>query len=902
MVPEVDVLLSDGTAVHLRPIRPQDAPSLVAMHSRFSERTRYLRYFSAHPRIPERELRRFVNVDHHDREALVIELGDRLIAVGQYERLGEESEQAEVAFEVEDAYQGKGAGSILLEHLAAAARDAGLTRFVAEVLPVNAAMLRVFADAGYEVQRQYADGMVHLTFPIAPTEQSLAVQWHREQVTEARSIARLLAPRAIAVYGVRRDGRGIGARLLRHLASFAGPVYPIHPSAFTLPDPSRPDDSPAPSRVPAYPSLSRVPGPVDLAVVAVPADSIMSSVRDAAAAGVAGLVVFSAGFAEAGPAGAARQDELLRACRAAGMRLIGPYSLGIANNDPAVRLNATLAETLPAPGRLGLFTQSGALGVALLAEAGRRGLGVASFVCVGNRADVSGNDLLQYWQSDPATDVVLLYLETVGNPRKFARLARRLGRDKPVVTVASPFRPPALAALRAGGRTAGGAAQRRAGTALRADQDAAGEGGAVPAQGADPHGVTTLFDQSGVIRVDTVPEMFDVAVLLANQPLPAGSRVGIVTNSSALGALTAGSCVPAGLRVGRGYPVDVGSQAAPDEFSAALACALGDGEVDALLVACAPPLPDAPGARLDGGFAAAVATAARNGVKPVVATLLAAAPPAGVPGYPSVEEAVRALGRVARYAQWRRTPEGEVPELSHVDVEAARTAGTAEELLAAYGVPVLPSRLVAGADAAVAAAAELGYPVVLKVADPALRHRVDLGAVRLDLADADAVRRACAELDRLFAIRTALIVQSQVAPGTSWVVEVVEDPSFGPIVGFGPGGVLGDLVGDRAWRAAPLTVQDAASLVRQPKAAPLLFGHRGAPPGAVDAVVDLLLRVGRLADEQTRVRQLRLNPVLVRPDGVSVLHATVHYGQELPRLDSGPRRLASWFGGGDQLA
>ncbi|MEN3306535.1 MAG: hypothetical protein V7603_2737 [Micromonosporaceae bacterium] len=845
MVPGADVLLSDGTSAHMRPIRPPDADSIVAMHSRFSERTRYLRYFSPYPRIPERDLARFVNVDHHDREALVIELGDRLIAVGRYDRLGPEADEAEVAFVVEDAYQGKGIGSILLEHLAAAAAGAGLTRFVAEVLPVNGPMLRVFADAGYQVQRQYADGVVHLTFPIAPTEQSLAVQWRREQVTEARSLARLLAPRAVAVYGVRRDGNGIGATLLRHLASFTGPVYPIHRSASTL------------HGFTAYPRLVDAPGRADLAVVAVPAPAVASTVEDAAAAGVAGLVVVSSGFAEAGPAGSAAQDELLRACRAAGMRLVGPNCLGIANTDPLVRLNATLASALPPGGRIGFFSQSGALGTALLAGAGRRGLGLSSFVSAGNRADVSGNDLLQYWQTDPATDVVLLYLETFGNPRKFARLARRLGRDKPIVAVASQFRPPALVAL----------------------------------PGPDPAGVAALFTQSGVIRVDTVPEMFDVGVLLAHQPLPAGLRVGIVTNSSALGVLAVGACRSSGLTVAGGYPVDVGPQAEPDEFAAALSGAVTDDGIDALVVVCAPPLPPETSSTMDGGFEAAIAGAAGNGDKPVVATFLAGTLPPAVPAYSSVEEAVRALGRVARYAQWRRTPPGRLPELSDVDTEAARRAGTAEELLAAYRIPVLPSHLVVGADAAVEAAGELGYPVVVKAADPALRHRVDLGAVRLDLADAAGVRRACGDLDRLFATGTALIVQAQVAPGTSWVVEVVEDPAFGPIVGFGPGGVIGDLVGDRAWRAAPLTERDAQALVREPKAAPLLLGHRGAAPAQVDAVVDLLLRVGRLADEQTRVRQLRLNPVLARPDGVSVLHASVHYGQSAARLDSGPRRL-----------
>jgi acyl-CoA synthetase (NDP forming)/RimJ/RimL family protein N-acetyltransferase len=864
-----DVLLADGATVHVRPIRPADADAIVALHARFSERTRYLRYFSPYPRIPERDLQRFVNVDHRDREALVVSAGSDLIAVGRYERLGPTADEAEVAVVVEDAHQGRGIGSTLLEHLAAAAQQAGIHRFVAEVLPVNSGMLRVFADAGYQIQREYADGVVHLVFPIAPTEESLAVQWRREQSTEARSIARLLAPRAVALYGARRDGRGIGAAVLRHLRSFAGTVYPIHPSESTV------DDRPA------YRSLVEAPGSVDLAVVAVPAPAVPDALADAAAAGVAGLVVLSAGFAEAGPAGAAAQDELLRAARAAGLRLVGPNCLGVANTDPAVRLNATLAPRLPERGRVGFFSQSGAFGVALLAEADRRGLGLSSFVSAGNRADVSGNDLLQYWQDDPATDVVLLYLETFGNPRKFARLARRLGRHKPIVVVA--------------GQAAHG--ERPVGpgpTEVAVHRERPARPG--------PTEVAALFARSGVIRVDTVPEMFDVGTLLANQPLPAGTRVGIVTNSSALGVLAAGACGGVGLSVT--VSCDVGPQAEPPRFAAALEATMADPEVDALVVVCAPPLPpeeepaESAGSfaagESDRSFAAAVVAVSRAD-KPLVATFLAGSLPPGVPSYPSVEEAVRALGRAAAYAAWRRESPGRVPQLSDVDAEAAQEAAAerapAEVLLAAYGIPVVPSRVVTGTAAAEAAAEELGYPVALKVAGSALRHRQDLGAVRLDLADADEVRRAGTELARLFGADLEIIVQPMVAPGVSCVIEAVEDRALGPIVGFGPGGAVGELLGDQAWRAAPLTDRDAAALVREPKFAPLLFGYRGAAPVDTGALADLLLRVGRLIDEHPEVRHLTVNPVLARPSGASVLHASVHYGLPAGRSDTGPRRL-----------
>jgi acyl-CoA synthetase (NDP forming)/GNAT superfamily N-acetyltransferase len=834
-----DVLLSDGATVHLRQIQPEDAPKIVDMHSRFSERTRYLRYFSPYPRIPERDLRRFVEVDHRDREALVAELGDRLIAVGRYERLGPRSPDAEVAFVVEDAHQGRGVGSVMLEHLAEAARGSGITRFVAEVLPTNGAMLRVFADAGYQVQRRYSDGVVHLSFPIAPTERSREVLQRREHRTEARSIARLLTPRGIAVYGASTGGSGIGAALLRHVreGGFPGGIYPVHRDAAEL------------DGLSAYRSAADAPGPVDLAVVAVPAPAVPDVVADAAAAGAYGLVVVSAGFAEAGPEGARAERELIRAAHAAGMRVVGPNCLGVANTDPGVRLNATLAPRLPTAGRVGFFSQSGALGVALLAEAGRRGLGLSSFVSAGNRADVSGNDLLQFWQDDPATDVVLLYLESFGNPRKFARLARRVGRTKPVVAVAQPARDRVL----------------------------------------EPAAVAALFARSGVIRVDTVAELFDVGVLLAGQPLPAGRRVGVVTNSSALGGLAVAACTANGLAVAPGHPRSVPAQAGADAFAEALAGAVADACVDALVTVFAPPLP---GEVADGGaaHAAAVTAAVVAGEKPIVATFLLGERPAGVPAYPSVEEAVRALARVCAYADWLRQPAGAVPEPAGVPESAAGlVTSSAEELLGAYGIEVEPSLPAGSVEAALAVADRLAYPVVLKSATPGLRHRLDLGAVRLGLDTPDALRRAYREIAAGFG--PDVLVQRLVRAGVACVVEVVEDPTFGPVVGFGLGGVATELLADRAWRAVPMTDRDAATLVDEPRAAPLLRGYRGAEPVDRAALADLLSRIGRLVDEHPEVRGLELNPVLARPDGYSVLHASVAFGAPAARPDTGPRRL-----------
>ncbi len=865
---EADVLLSNGSTAHVRPIRPSDGEAIRSMHGRFSERTRYLRYFSPYPRIPDRDLERFVNVDHHDREAFVVELGDQLIAVGRYDRLN--ATEAEVAFVVEDAHQRQGIGSVLLEHLAAAAQEEGIPRFVAEVLPENGPMLRVFSDAGYSVDRAYADGVVHLVFDNAPTEESVRVARDREARTEARSIARLLKPRSVAVFGASTRTPGIGHTLLRNLRAggYTGAIYPIHPRARTV------------QGLPAYRSVRAAPQPVDLAIVAVPAPGVPAIVAECADVGVHGLVIVSSGFAETGPDGARAQREIVREARLLGMRIVGPNCLGIANTDPKVRLNATLAPHLPEPGRVGFFCQSGALGVALLAEAGRRGLGLSTFVSAGNRADVSGNDLLQYWHTDGATDVVLLYLETFGNARKFARVARNIAHDKPVVAVASRRRPPALAEL---------------------------------GPGPDESGVEALFAQSGVVRVDTVGELFDTALLLAYQPLPRGHRVGIVGNSAALGYLAVQACEPAGLTVAPGYPAEVPPTASAADFAAELRAAVADDAVDALVAVFVPPL-----AVPAGRYADLLVAETAGGTKPVVATFVAdgvaestatarlrregpdGTPARGtVPEYRSVEEAVAALGRVARYAAWRRVPVEPVPTPAGIDPDAAQEfvashldyAGPADDLLASYGIPVIPARTVHGREEALRAAADLGYPVALKVASGPMRHRVDLGAVRLNLGTAAEVGRAVTEVEARFGSGVALFIQPMAAPGVACTVEVVEDPAFGPVVGFGLAGVASELIGDHAWRAAPLTRGDAEALIRTPLAAPLLFGHRGAEPVDVDALADLLVRVGLLADSRPEVRRLELNPVLVAPTGVTALHGWVRLGAAGARLDTGPRRL-----------
>ncbi|WP_229686359.1 bifunctional acetate--CoA ligase family protein/GNAT family N-acetyltransferase [Longimycelium tulufanense] len=864
--------MSDGGTVHLRPITPGDAERLIAFHGRLSERTRYLRYFGPYPRMPQRDVRRFTTVDYRDRVALIALLGDDIVAVGRYDRLGG-GDSAEVAFVVADAHQGRGLGSILLEHLAAAARECGLRRFVAEVLAENSQMVRVFRDAGYRVSRALEEGVLHLEFAIDPTEESVAVARAREQAAEARSVHNLLHPRSVAVIGASTDESKIGHAVLRNLlaANFTGPVYPVNAEHRSV------------RGVRAYPSVLDIPDEVDLAVVAVPAAGVDEVMDACLAKGVKALVVVTSGFGERGLDGLTAERRLVAEARAHGMRVVGPNALGVANTHPEVRLNATLAPVLPGRGRVGFFAQSGALGIAILAAAAERGLGLSTFVSAGNRADVSGNDLLQYWETDPATDVVLLYLESFGNPRKFARLARRLGRSKPIVVVKSGRHAvsPALAA-----------------TGVEVDEAS----------------VRALFEQAGVIRVESLAQLFDTALLLAHQALPAGNRVAIVGNSTALGVLAADAALAGGLELAAD-PVDVGSSARPAEFAAAVQRAASQDDVDALVVVFVPPIA-VPGT----SYARALRVALRGSGKPVVSTFLAAegvpaelavpgpdgSPgPGSIPSYPSPERAVLALARVARYARWRSSPQGHFvrpereirPQAARAlvtdwmsDGERRLTDGEAVELLSCYGIDVVPFRVVSDVDAALAAADSLGYPVALKSASPRLRHRGDLVGVRLDLDTPAAVRTGYTALREVSGINE-VYVQRMAPKGVSCVIGLQDDPSFGTLVSFGLSGVASDLLGDRAYRAVPLSDVDVAALVRAPKAAPLLTGYRGAEPADLAALENLVLRVATLAEDVPEVRSLALEPVLASAAGAYVASARITLGPPPSRPDTGPRRL-----------
>ncbi|WP_312856283.1 bifunctional acetate--CoA ligase family protein/GNAT family N-acetyltransferase [Nocardioides pelophilus] len=875
---EADVLLRDGRTAHIRPIRADDEQLMVEFYSRVSDESKYYRFFSPMPTLSERDVRRFTHVDHHDRVALVMLLGGQMIAVGRYDVV--EPKEAEVAFLVEDQHQGRGIGQLLLEHLAQAGRERGVERFTAEVLPDNNRMIQTFRDAGYRVASGYADGVMTLEFPIDPTDTAIGVMHDREHVAESASIHRFFHPSSVAIVGASRRQDTIGQLLVRNLvnADFTGRVYVVNPSASAV------------SGMPAYNSVSEIPDEVEVAIVAVPAEAVTDVVLDCAAKGVHGLIVISSGFAEIGEEGRKRQRHLVGLSRSYGLRLIGPNCLGVINTDPEVSVNASLSSVMPARGRAGFFCQSGALGSAILEKVKNRGLGISTFVSAGNRADVSGNDLLQYWEEDDATEVVMMYLESIGNPRKFSRIARRVSLRKPIVAVRS-------------GRTTQGVPMGHTVRQISAPQAA----------------VDAMFRQAGIIQVDTLEDMFDVAQLLAHQPLPRGRRVAIVGNSDALGLLAADAASAVGLIVNRS--VALGSDATAEDFEDALDEAIDDPDVDSVIAVYIPPLNVS-----SEEVANVLAAVGEQSDKPLVSSFLGAegipellrvpdvagstAGRGSVPSYPAVEAAVRALARVVEYAVWLRTPDGAPADPGEVDTAAARRlvqgilakedeevlldAERCAELLATYGIDLWPAVPVSSLRQAQAEAKRLGWNVVLKATRESIRERPDPQHVWRNIDTASEMKEAWGTLTGSVPnpAEAEFVVQKNAPPGVPLSIRSFEDPLFGPVVSFGISGPIVELLGDWSYRIPPLGEHEVAAMVREVKSSPLLFGYRGADPVDVAAIEQLITKVAHLQNDLPEIRALELSLALAGVDGVTVLTSSVRLAPVRdPRPDSLVRRL-----------
>jgi acetate---CoA ligase (ADP-forming) len=876
----VDAVLRDGGVVRIRPIVPDDRERLYELFQGMGQKSRYFRFFQEKEDLSPRELDYFTNVDYESRMAFVALLDEKMIGVGRYDRDENEPDQAEVAFAVVDAHQSRGIGTQLLQLMTAYARTHGIRGFKALVLPENVQMIRMFRHSGYKIERTMEEGIYSVAFPVAQSKGTRAAEEEREKRAIAASLNPIFYPRSIAVVGASRNAGSIGGRLFHNLihGRFSGPIYPVNPAATYV------------HSVRAYKTVSDIPDPVDLAFIVVPAPLVVPAVKDCAEKGVQGLVVISAGFSETGPEGAVLERQLLETVRSAGMRMVGPNCMGVLNTDPRVVVDGQFSPFFPRPGNVAMSSQSGALGIAILDYANRNGIGISSFVSVGNKADISGNDLLLYWEGDPNTDVIVLYLESFGNPRRFGRLARRIARKKPIIAVKS-------------GRTKAGTRAASSHTGALASADVA---------------VDALFTQAGVIRTATLEGLFDVAVLLASQPIPKGRRVGVLTNAGGPGILAADALeshnleVPefsTGLRAelagglsaeaSTRNPVDMIASAGPDEYRRAIETMLASDEIDSLIVSY---IPAVPGAERAIAEVIRDAAASYEGDKALLSVFMSAENPAEllsddrvkIPTYEFPEAAAVALARVVRYGQWLAKPEGTVPAFEDVQPSVAREVvrkaiermgndgGWLEpeevtEVLGAFGLCLPESTIAATANEAVEFAKGLSGPVAMKLISPSAVHKSDVGGVALNVEGDKAVRDTFKRLMQLTKDATGVMVQEMVEGGLEVLVGMTEDPAFGPLIVFGMGGVLVELVGDVAFRINPVTDLEAAEMVRSIKSARLLDGYRSSPPGDVEALEQVILRVSALAEALPEISEMDLNPVkvLAPGSGVSLVDARI---------------------------
>jgi len=869
-------VLRDGGSIHVRALRPDDRNRLLDHFKGLSQQSRYYRFFGLKRSMTEAELVRLTQLDFVAHVGLVATLrdgtGEHFIGVARYIR-GADPTHAEVAFAVLDEHQGRGIGSILLDHLSRIARASGIVELEADVLGDNNRMLEVFAKSGFKVRRSNASGVIHVAFPTAETDLTLEASSAREWFAAARSVAWILKPRSIAVIGASRDPRKIGGAIVANLQRFGfkGPIYPVNRIGAEV------------QGLRSYGSISAVGEPIDLAVIAVPAEAVEAELDGCVRAGVHSAIVISSGFAEVSDAGRARQQRIFELMRQSGMRMVGPNCIGVINTDPTVRLNATFAPLEPPSGNIGMYSQSGALGIAVLDHARQRNLGLSSFISAGNRADVSNNDLLAYWADDPGTAVIVLYLESVGNPKKFARLARAVASKKPIVAVKS------------GHSTAGSRAAASHSGSL-ASLDVA---------------VDALFEQAGVIRTATLEELFDVSAILSMQPVPTGSRVGVVTNAGGPAILLADACEARGLTLpplghptidklrtflphvgGFTNPIDMTANAGALEYERTIVAVGNDPNVDAVVAIYIPPIVIQPEAAAAG---IARGAAAMPSHKPILTVFLSTAGTpvelsqgarGAIPSYNFPENAAMALAAATRYGRWRARPRGEVLTLGRFARETIRTVvdraleGAATPrwltpidlaiMLRAAGIEVALAERTTVYDAS-AVAERLGYPLVAKAIVPGIVHKSDVGCVILDLDSSAAVTDAVRTLqERTSAIRAELhgvLLQRQIVGGIEMMAGVTSDPTFGPLLTCGLGGTMAELYLDVASRLHPVSDLDADEMVRTLRSSPLLDGYRGTPAGDRRAMNMLMMRLSALVEVVPELVELDLNPVKLLAPG-----------------------------------
>ncbi|MFF7373212.1 bifunctional acetate--CoA ligase family protein/GNAT family N-acetyltransferase [Streptomyces tricolor] len=872
--PAVHALLADGTTVRIRTVVPGDHEQVEQLYEEMSPENLRLRFFTASRRLPGLAADRACAPARPGHRALLAETRGRVVGLAEYE--AGEANTAEVSIAVADGLHHRGVGTLLVEHLVSAARADGITAFTADALSENHKVLRLFADLGLRTARRWAGPEVACTIYLDQSDGYLTAVEERGRAADVASLTPLLMPEAVAVVGAGRTPGSVGRAILHqlHAGGYTGRLFAVNPAAHSI------------LGVPCHPSVSALPRTPDLAVLAVPAAALPETAEECGRAGVRALLVVTAGL------DADQAQALLATCRSHGMRLVGPNCLGISNTDPALSLDATFAARRPRPGTAGVAVQSGGVGIALLDGLSRLGIGVSSFASLGDKYDVSGNDMLQWWESDGRTDLALLHLESFGSPRAFSRTARRVTRRMPVLTVDT-------------GRTAAG---RRA-----AASDPAAAATRPLTRGA-------LFTQAGITATRSIGELLETAALLHAQPLPAASRVAIVTNAGGAGVLTADACAEAGLSLPAptpeliddllavlpdgavvGNPVDATAAVTEAQLTDCVDRVMRYGGIDAVLVAL---VPTAVAAATGEDLVKALTLAPGRRAKPMVVVrlgqdlpveLLPAAESGTIPSYADPQAAARALAHAARRAAWLARPAGTVPDLDGVEAERARTVvedhlaahpgggwlgpRACADLLACYGIPQISWAWAETEDEAVLAADRLRGSdgrVVMKAHWPGLVHKSEQHAVLLDLRGDAQIRGAFRDLRTRFAgLMTGVVLQPLAARGTELCAGVVQDEVFGPLVLFGLGGTATEVLADRAARLAPLTDHDVHDLITAPRCAPLLFGAAGNGPVDLGELEQLLLRLSRMAVDLPQLAEVDFNPVLATSGGVTVLDARV---------------------------
>ncbi|MFC1891766.1 GNAT family N-acetyltransferase [Thermodesulfobacteriota bacterium] len=876
---ETEVILKDGSSMILRPIKRDDAGLWLDFVSGLSKRTKYLRFHSL-PKHTIEDAVRFCTVDYQNSFAVVAETlkeqSSAIVGIGRYYRLPR-WHAAEVAFVIADAYQGKGIGTKLVEWLANVARNNDIDLFEANVLAENREMMKVLRTYGFHITTQLKESVYHVTFSIAKTKRIEKKEDDRERIAVVNSLRHLLYPQSIAIIGASRKEGSIGQLIVKGIMEngYTGILYPVNPNAHAV------------LSVKAYASIHDIPGSVDLAIIAVPAQIVSKVADECGRKGVRVLVVISDGFHERGPEGAKLERDLRSIVLRHGMRLVGPNCMGVINTDSGVKLNASLSLVCPPQGNVAFLSQSGALGQAILDYATNLNIGISTFVSVGNRADISANDMLQYWEQDPFTKVILLYIESFGNPLKFARIARRIAEKKPIVVVKS------------GRAQVGSRAVSSCIDALVTPEIAS----------------EALFRQAGIIRVGTLEDLFDVASLLSNQPVPQGRRIAILTNGGGPSILAADACEDYGLvltpfsdkteknllsvikvEIGINNPLDLTTGATEEEYVGVLKILAQAQDIDGVIILFTHLVTT----YLDivEDTVQRAAPLFQKNRKPLLSCIMGArgfrprkeGRRRVVPNYPFPEDAVAAFARAAKYGEWLKKPKGSIPKIRGIKraraekiIQTAMTRSDQRpfwlsneeigELLACYGIRCSPAVMCRTAEKAAESASRIGFPVAVKLASSSIVHKTDVGGVKLDLRSEEEVERAFDDIKAFLKAKgrdgemDGVIVQPLIEGGVEIIAGITQDPSFGPLLMFGVGGIYAALTEDMVVRLHPLTDVDARELIRSIRMVKLFEGFRGSHPADTPALENLLLRLSALAGDAPQIAEMDINPVMVMPQG-----------------------------------